>query len=193
VKLTLAFIVILIAASAMAGMLYYSGMIVGPITLDQFVAYLGLLITVVAFSIGCYFAMIAVTGYAHVRDIERAASDANKLVQTLESTVEEAEKRGVLFTSYISQSSIIISEFISAVGSPEASEFVNRLHVIRRRFEFAYAKTDAEKIRAARDLITLGELNDWEMVKKFLQGRNEQDARELRLEVLKKIRGKGSR
>jgi uncharacterized membrane protein len=186
-KPTLVFAAALFVVLGATIALHYSGMVTGPIDLDKFVGYLATLITVFGFTIGCYFGILAVAAYGHIHQIEKAAVQSEKFMEVMRKSIGEVETRSVAFTSYISQASVIISEFITAVGSDGANEYIDRLHVIQRRFEFSDAKDDLTKIRLARDLIVLGDRGDLQMVKAFLETRNGQDARELLLETVKRL------
>ncbi|HEY4940923.1 MAG TPA: hypothetical protein VII56_05805 [Rhizomicrobium sp.] len=188
-RASLIFLVAVILAGILVAILtwvaYSSGWIHEAPNPNELVTYLGLVIGGFSFIFAAWLAIIAVTAYGHISDIEQKATDAKRLhaeaekeFQTLRAMIADAKGHGESFLRYVGETEALLAEFMTTV-EPESAERVKELHLILKRYMLSTAVTERERLDAARELVEFGEREDLEAVEHYLIGLTSNDARSL--------------
>ena len=97
----------------------------------------GVMISSIALLFGCYFAVLAVSGYAHIRNVEEAKAEVEKAAVKIKKTLKVIKTDGA---KMLRETSIMIDEllshemFVAEFMTNEGSTIVEyRKHIVRRR------------------------------------------------------------
>jgi len=172
---------------------------------------IGILITAIAFLVGTYFALLAVSAYSHIKDIEatkktveKESTDLTTRMEKLQGHFEIVYKDGLNIAQEMSN---ILDNFISHqiyvddVNLPQKQEDYEK-YLLRRRtyllrmrsriaLEYPYLNT-LRRINLIREMLAFADSSDFELLNKSYLNSNEPgEIRDLAKNILDQLKNKG--
>ena len=190
------FVLLLLACVGLAIGLRISGAWTPQFTDEKIMSYLGTVVTVFSFAVGCYFALLAVTALGHIRDIEKISAEAKEFrvviaaeLERVRAATEDANRMNELFfLNLLSGTSVLSGMVQKGEASMENKGLVEEMHKIRERCLFSLAKDETTRLNHARNLVQLGGRDDYVIIRPFLVNSTSPDSKILLSEIDRRSR-----
>lgn len=157
------------------------------VSLDTFISIAGLLVTVIAFLVGSYFAVIAVSAYSHVREIEhgrKAIEDLEPALKQRAKDTEDVARSMVLLMEGMLNEQISSIKRGSGVSLDERSRMKNRHNELLRQRSLLAIRYDAHdptrRMALVRELFEVGKPEDLDDLRRLIK-RDKESAELVRL------------
>jgi hypothetical protein len=167
----------------------YFGGFTSKINASEIMTFLGAVVTAFSFAAGCYFGLLAINAFAHVREIERVAREAREMNQAIKERESDAIDKSKVFVEYLTESANLIAEALVDLGAKGTNPdgYITRTYRLKAEYAFRFSTSADEKMNHARSLVQFGAREDLEMVRGYLQKTNHPDCEGLLREVQLKL------
>jgi len=200
-KVMHALIIILTLIISLVSLFYsFNNKDIADLDLDKLISLLGIIITAIAFALGAYFVLVAVSAYAHARDIEKTKDSVEKNSTEISKYLDEIRSQGnYIFINMVNmlddflghQVSCFSDSFFSSLSTKYKRANERRLRdLMQIRGRLALKYPYFEKIRRMnliRELTELGDTSDLRLLEELATNEDDRELSALARVVIRKI------